>query len=138
MMKHFLAAALLLAAAPAAAQTIETANGDWSNVPEMRQQVGESVDGDAVAAISEMVDRGECTISGQRRGNLDMNVAFLVLFNASGSVDRLVIRPLGCARAEGLLAGAVLRMVQHGSFQPVGGRREGWFRGHVGFAHSDG
>jgi hypothetical protein len=48
-----------------------------------------------------------------------------------------VIHPLGCARAEGLLAGAVLRMVERGSFQPVGGRREGWFRGSVGFAHSD-
>ena len=137
-MKHLLAAALLLAAAPAAAQTIETGSGDWSNVPAMRTQVGATVDGDAVAAISEMVDRGQCVIPGQRRGNLDMSVPFLVLFNASGSVDRLVIHPLGCARAEGLLAGAVLRLVQHGGFEPVGGRREGWFRGHVGFAHSDG
>jgi hypothetical protein len=67
-----------------------------------------------------------------------MSVPFLVQFNASGSIDRLVIHPLGCARAEGLLAGAVLRMVEHGGFQPVGGRREGWFRGQVGFAHSEG
>jgi hypothetical protein len=137
-MKHLLAAALLLAAAPAAAQTIETGSGDWRNVPQMRQQVGAAVDADAVAAISEMIDRGQCVIPGQRRGNLDMNVPFLVLFNASGAIDRLVIHPLGCARAEGLLAGAVLRLVQHGGFEPVGGRREGWFRGEVGFAHSDG
>ncbi|MFL6862845.1 MAG: hypothetical protein ACJ8DZ_07585 [Allosphingosinicella sp.] len=137
-MKHLLAAALLLAAAPVAAQTIETASGDWGNIPEMRSQVGATVDADAVAAISEMVDRGECTIPGQRRGSLDMTVPFLVQFDASGTVLRLVIHPLGCARAEGLLAGAVLRLVQHGSFQPVGGRREGWFRAEVGFAHSDG
>jgi len=137
-MKHLLAMALLLAAAPAAAQTIETASGDWRNVPEMRQQVGASVDANAVAAISEMVDRGECVIPGQRRGSLDMNVPFLVQFNASGGIDRLVIHPLGCARAEGLLAGAVLRMMERGGFQPAGGRREGWFRGQVGFAHSEG
>jgi len=136
-MKHLFAAALLLAAAPAAAQTIETASGDWRNIPEMRQQVGASVDANAVAAISEMIDRGECTIPGQRRGSLDMNVPFLVQFNANGAIDRLVIHPLGCARAEGLLAGAVLRMVQQRGFEPVGGRREGWFRGQVGFAHSD-
>jgi len=136
-MKHLLAAALLLAAAPAAAQTIETASGDWRNIPEMRQQVNTGVDANAVAAISEMIDRGECVIAGQRRGNLDMTVPFLVQFTASGSISRLVIHPLGCARAEGLLAGAVLRMVEHGSFTPVGGRREGWFRGQVGFAHSD-
>jgi hypothetical protein len=137
MMKHLLAAALLLAAAPAAAQTIETASGDWRNIPEMRAQVGAAVDANAVAAISEMVDRGECTIPGQRRGNLDMTVPFLVQFDAQGAIQRLVIHPLGCARAEGLLAGAVLRLVQHGGFAPVGGRHEGWFRGQVGFAHSD-
>jgi hypothetical protein len=137
-MKHLVAAALLLATAPAAAQTIQTGTGDWSNVPEMRTQVGAAIDPDAVAAISEMIDRGQCVIPGQRRGNLDMNVPFLVLFNASGSIDRLVIHPLGCARAEGVLAGAVLRLVQHGGLEPVGGRREGWFRGQVGFAHSNG
>ena len=137
-MKHLLAMALLLAAAPAAAQTIETASGDWRNIPEMRQQVGASVDSNAVAGIAEMVDRGECVIPGQRRGSLDMNVPFLVQFNASGGIDRIVIHPLGCARAEGLLAGAVLRMMERGAFQPAGGRREGWFRGQVGFAHSEG
>jgi hypothetical protein len=137
-MRHLLAVALLLAAAPAAAQTIETGSGDWSNVPQMREQVGASVDPNAVAAISEMVDRGQCTIPGQRRGNLDMNVPFLVLFKADGSIDRLVIHSIGCAQAEGLLAGAVLRLVQRGAFEPVGGRHEGWFRGEVGFAHSDG
>lgn len=136
-MKHLWAAALLFAAAPAAAQTIETASGDWRNIPEMRAQAGAAVDADAVQAISEMVDRGECTIPGQRRGNLDMTVPFLVQFDPQGAIQRLVIHPLGCARAEGLLAGAVLRLVQDGSFAPIGGRREGWFRGQVGFAHSE-
>jgi hypothetical protein len=137
-MKHVWAAALLLAAAPAAAQTVETAGGDWSNVPEMRARAGAEVDADAVAAISGMINGGQCVIPGQYRGNLDMTVPFLVLFNARGAIDRLVIRPLGCPRAEGLLAGAVLRIVERGGFEPVGGRREGWFRGQVGFAHSDG
>src|SRR5947199_578811 len=58
-MKHLWAAALLLAAAPAAAQTIETGSGGWSNMPEMRQQDGKSIDPDAVAAFAEMVDRGK-------------------------------------------------------------------------------
>jgi hypothetical protein len=137
-MRHYLAAALLLAAAPAAAQTIEVASGDWRNIPMMREQVGASVDSNAVAAIAEMVDRQECTIPGQRRGNLDMTVPFLVQYDTHGTIQRLVIHPLGCARAEGILAGAVLRLVQHGQFEPVGGPHEGWFRGEVGFAHSDG
>ena len=137
-MKYVWAAALLFAAAPAVAQTVETASGDWRSVPEMRVQGGASLDVDAVSAIAASIDTGECTIPGQRRGNVDMNVPFLVLFNASGAIERLVIHPVGCTTAESLLAGAVLRMVQQGRFEPVGGRREGWFRGEVGFAHSNG
>lgn len=137
-MRHVLTAALLLAAAPVAAQTMETSSGDWSNIPEMRQQVGAAVDPDVVAAIAEMVDRRECTIAGQRRGNLDMSVPFLVQFKADGSIDRIVIHAIGCGRAEGLLAGAALRLMQHGAFEPAGGPHEGWFRGELSFAHSDG
>jgi hypothetical protein len=137
-MKHLWTAALFLVAAPAAAQTIETASGDWRNIPEMRAQVGAVVDAGTVNAISNMVDKRVCTIPGQRRGNLQMTVPFLVQFDAQGIVQRLVIQPLGCTRAEGVLAGAVLRLVQHGSFVPVGGPREGWFRGEVSLAYSAG
>ena len=137
-MKHIVTAAFLLAATPVAAQTIQTAGGDWSNIPEMRQQVGATVDGDAVAAIAEMVDRGECTIAGQRRGNLDMSVPFLVKFNADGTIDQIVVHSIGCARAEGLLAGAAIRMMRQRAFEPAGGPHEGWFRGELSFAHSDG
>jgi hypothetical protein len=132
-MKLLLATALLFAGAPAAAQMVETAGGDWSSVPEMRQQIGAPVDANVVAAISGMVNRRECVIPGQRPGQIDMSVPFLVEFTARGTINRLVLRSLGCATAERMLAGAVLRMVENGNFEPVGGRREGWFRGSVGF-----
>ena len=131
-MKHLFAAALLLAASPAAAQTVETAQGDWSSIPEMQHQNGAVIEADAIAAIAEAMERG-CTVSGQHHGNLDLTMPFLVLFKADGSVERLVIRPMGCARAEGLFAGAVLRLVQRGGFTPRGQRRAGWFRGEIGF-----
>ena len=137
-MKQFLAAALLLAAAPAAAQSIETAGGDWSNIPEMRQTAGVTIDPHAIGVIMDMVERRECAIAGQRRGSVDLNLSFLVLFKPDGAIDRLVLSPFGCARAEGVLAGALLHLVQAGGFQPVGGRREGWFRGEIGFTHSGG
>lgn len=137
-MKHLFAAALLFAAAPAAAQTVETATGDWSDIPEMQQVSGASIEPNVVAAIAESMQYRECVIQGQHRANVDVDMPFLVRFKADGSVDRLVIRPLGCPHAEGLLAGAVLRLVQRGGFTPPGQRREGWFRGHVGFAISNG
>ena len=136
-MKHILAAVVFLAAAPAAAQTIETATGDWRNIPRL-QQAGSSIDPETVSAIVEMAENGECTLTSRRGRNLDVDVAFLVQYNAQGSIDRLVLEPLGCTRADGVLAGAVLRLLRNGGFAPEGGRREGWFRGQVGFAHSEG
>ena len=137
-MKQIFAAALLFAAAPVAAQTVETATGDWNAIPEMQQVNGAALEPDVIAAIAETMHYRECVIEGQHRNNVDVDMPFLVLFKADGTVDRLVIRPLGCARAEGLLAGAVLRLVQRGGFTPQGQRRQGWFRGHIGFAISNG
>ena len=134
-MNHVWTIPLVAAAAPVAAQTVETASGDWSNIPEMRQQVSATADPTTIAAIAQLIDRGECTIAGQRRGRLDMRVPFLVQFKADGSIDRLVVHSLGCPRAEGLVAGEVLRLVQSGGFAPTGDRREGWFRSEVGFSH---
>jgi hypothetical protein len=136
-MKQILAASLLLLGPPATAQTIETAGGDWRNTPEMRRQGDAAVDPNAVAAIAEMVDRGECTIPGQRRSHLEMSVPFLVLFRADGSIERLIVHPLGCARGDGVLGGAILRLVEQRQFVPAGGRRAGWFRGEVSLTYSE-
>jgi len=135
-MKKFLAAAaLLFGASQLGATTVEVAEGDWSNIPEMRQMV-DSIDSDTVAGIHEMIENGECVIEGQRAGRLDMSVPFLVQFNANGNIDRLVIQKFGCAKAEGLLAGALLKLVERGGVRPARGQREGWFRSEVSFAHS--
>ena len=135
MQQLWTAAILGLGATPVAAQTVETASGDGRNIPEMRHQVGATIDADVITAIAGLIDRGECTIPGQRRGRLDMAVPFLVQLKADGSIDRLIVHSVGCARAEGLLAGEMLRLVQSGAFTPSGGRREGWFRGRVSFSH---
>jgi hypothetical protein len=127
-------AALLLSSTPASAATIESGTGDWRDVPMMRQIV-DSMDSKAVAYIHEMVETGECTIEGQRKNKLDMTVPFIVLFTADGSVDRLIIEKIGCTKAEGVLAGEVLKMIDRGAYRPVGGMREGWFRGEVSFSH---
>lgn len=134
-MKHLFAAALLFAAGTAAATTVEVGSGDWRNMPSMQVRHGATVDANTVGAIAEMVDRGECTIPGQRRGRLEMTVPFLVQYSAAGTADRLVIHSIGCARAEGVLAGAILRMIENGDIAPPAGRREGWFRSEVAFSN---
>ena len=136
-MKHVIAAAaLLLGSAPALATTVEVGTGNWSNIPVMRQ-IGDSLDSNTVGAIYEMVESGECVIEGQRKGKLDMTVPFLIKVNASGAIERLIVEKIGCDKAEGLLAGAILKLVDRGAFRPRGGMREGWFRSEVSFSHYD-
>jgi hypothetical protein len=116
------------------ATTVEVATGDWSNMPQLRRTM-ESIDSNAVAAIYESVESGECVIQGQRKGKLDMSVPFLIKFDASGTPERLIIGKMGCERAEGILAGALLKLVDRGVYRPTGARREGWFRSEVSFSH---
>ena len=135
MKRILVAAALMFGASQLAATTVETGTGDWSNIPEMRQMV-DSIDSDTVAAIHEMIESGECTIPGQRAGKLDMTVPFLIQINAQGEIDRLVIEKFGCEKAEGVLAGALLKLIERGGYKPRGGKHEGWYRSFVSFAHS--
>jgi hypothetical protein len=130
------AAALPVGTALASAATIEVGTGDWRNIP-MMQQFGEALDSNSVAAIYEMAEKGKCVMPGQRKGKLDMTVPFIVLFAPSGSIDRLVIEQMGCTKAEGVLAGALIKLIDRGAFRPSGGMREGWFRGEVSFSHFD-
>ena len=64
MMKHLFAAILLLAAAPVAAQTVETATGDWSDIPEMQQVSGAAIEPNVIAAIAESMQYRECVHRG--------------------------------------------------------------------------
>jgi hypothetical protein len=134
MMKHVIAAAvLLLGSVPAIATTVEVATGDWSNIPRLAPAM-ESIDSNAVAAIHESIESGECVIEGQRKGRLDMTVPFLIRFSADGTPERLIIEKLGCDKAEGILAGALVKLVDRGVYRPPGGIRRGWFRGQVSFS----
>ena len=137
-MKALFAAAFLLAAAPAAAQVIQSASGDWSDIPMMHPQPGAAVEPGYISAMSDLVVRGRCTFPGQDRGNVDLNVPFLVNFRDDGSVEEVVVHPVGCPNADRVVAGAVLRMIERGGYTPPGQRRQGWFRGEIGFAFSNG
>jgi len=134
-MKHLVLAGLFVASAAAAAPTLETGNGDWSNIPRMSPRGSATIDTDVVTAMIGLVDSGECNIPGQRPGRISMSVPFLTKFDAQGVAERVVIRPVGCTRADGLLAGEVRRMLETRIFRPEGGEQEGWFRGEIAFSY---
>jgi len=134
-MKQVLAALLLLGAVPASATTVEVATGNnWNSIPLARER-NVAIDMEAIGAIHEMVESGECVLPGQRKGKLDLTVPFLIHFAADGSVDRLVIQRMGCAKAEGVIAGALLKLLDARAYRPTGVNPNGWYRNEVSFSY---
>ena len=134
-MKHLVLAGLMAATAATAAPTLETGSGDWSNIPSLQSRGASYVDTNVVTAMIALVDSGECAIPGQRPGRIEMSVPFIAKFDAQGMAERLVVRPVGCTRADGLLAGEVQRMVESRVFRPPNGEVEGWYRGQIAFSY---
>ena len=132
----FLACAFLALAGPATAQRVDVAEGDWSNLPAMRFTALEAISPEAVLKVQELVTKGECALAGVSKRRIDMTIPFLVRFSPTGAVEHLVLRKLGCAKAEGILAGALLSLLKAGTFKPTGENMTGWYRSELSFASS--
>lgn len=128
--------ALLLAAAstPAAAVTVETANGDWSNLPKLSQRGYEHLDEKMQAKLFEIAQSQKCTSFGLKQGRLDLSISFATQYAPDGTLDRLVLPPLNCSEAESVIGGALLEMLKAGDFAPTGKSPAGWYRGGLGFS----
>jgi len=134
-MKPYLLGALLVACAvPAAAQRVEVASGDWSRLPLMKTSVYVSIPGDAVDQIHRLVTSGQCALKGASKKRIDMTVPFLVRFAPNGSLEHVVLRDLGCPKAEGILARVVLNWAKTGTIKGAGTNDQGWYRSEISFS----
>lgn len=128
--------ALLLAAisVPAAAVTVETANGDWSNLPKLSQRGYNHLNEKMQAKLFEIAQAGKCPSFGLKQGRLDFNVTFATQYAPDGTLQRIVLPQLNCAEAESVVGGAVLEMMQAGDYAPDGKSPLGWYKGGLMFS----
>lgn len=133
-MTRLLALTLLLASAPVAAQTVQVAETDWSYLPRMKHVSNNHLDSLMLAGVHDVIRRGDCEIPGQSKNDVDLTVPFAAQLSPNGQVSRLVLKPLGCAEAEGIIAGALLEMLEGGDYRPVTHNAEGWYQGEFSFA----
>jgi len=128
--------ALLLAAAstPAAATTVETANGDWSKLPALSQRGYQHLNEKMQAKLFEIAQSQKCPAFGLKQGRLDLSISFATQYAPDGSLDRLVLPPLNCAEAESVVGGALLEMLKSGDFAPSGKSPAGWYQGGLSFS----
>ena len=140
-MKRFLALSLLLSSLPApvlaASPSVEVANANWSFLPNMKQRSSYHLSNVAIARIHEIAREGKCAIPGAQGAPLDFDLSFAAHFAPDGSVDRIVMQKLGCQEAEGILGGALLKMIQGGDYKPDGSNEDGWYRGTLSFTVLD-
>ena len=125
------AAALLAGSFQASATTVEVATGDWSNIPWAERRAFNIISGDAVERIHKSFADGSCKLRGQTRDRINLRVPFLMKFAPDGSVERIVVRKLGCPAVESVLGSSLLRQVKSGDYKATGQNDALWYRSEV-------
>ena len=135
-MSRLSAAALLVAAiaVPAAAVTVETANGDWSKLPALSQRGYAHLKEKMQAKLFEIAESKQCPAFGLKQGRLDLSISFATQYNPDGTLQRIVLPKLDCAQAESVLGGALLEMIQASDYAPTGKSPAGWYQGGLTFS----
>jgi hypothetical protein len=132
-MKRLLLMSLALISAPAAAQTVLSAEGDWSQVPEIRPQGTHRMGFKTMDEIEALAKSGQCSVPGLTRRRIDLTVPFVVEFNPKGEVQTVVVRKLGCERLESIMGGAILQLAQAGEYRSTGQNQAGWYQSELSF-----
>lgn len=132
-MKLVLIATMLLAGTAASAQTVESAVGDWGNIPRIKAQGVHRMGFDWMDKMEALAKTRECEVQGFWPKKIDLRVPFMLNFGKDGTVQRVVVRKLGCEKLETLVGGAILQLAQAGEYRPSGANPGGWYRSEYDF-----
>ena len=114
--------------------SVETASGDWSNLPQLSQRGYNNLNEKMQAKLFEIAESKQCPSFALKQGRLDFRISFAVQYAPDGTLSRIVMPKLDCAPAESVLGGALLEMIQAGDYAATGKSPQGWYRGGVGFS----
>ena len=129
-----LTALFALAATPLAAQRVEVADADndWADFPALAKSMTVNLGDRAMADIDRLVAAGKCKAIGNKK-RIRMQIPFLVQFGDTGSVDRVMLKRIGCPEVESIAASAALYAAQDGRIRQGSGNAAGWYRGSVNY-----
>lgn len=115
---------------------IEAGTGHWSNIPLLSSRGFHHITSNQVEMLHEAFESAECAAGQTHRNRLNLDVPFLVQFDEIGTLQRVVVRDLGCRLAEGVIAGAVMRLIKLNEYRATGENAAGWYRGAIRFRSS--
>lgn len=119
---------------PSMAASVETADGDWSKLPQLTQRGYGNLDEKVQAKLYEIAASNKCSSLGLKDDRLNFSITFAVQYAQDGSISRLILPKMGCAEAEGVVGGALLDMFKAGNYIPSGKSPAGWYKGGLGFS----
>ena len=130
----YLVLALFTDAAPPV--TVETATGDWSQLPRLQTLSSDHLQSKVMVRLHQIASQGQCTLPGYSGGRLNLRISFAAHYDPDGSLRRIILPKLQCPEAEGLIGGALLEMMRGGDYRRAGKSPKGWYRGQFGFSIS--
>jgi hypothetical protein len=124
---------MLLGSAGASAQSVEVGTGDWTDLPWVYQEGHFRMTAAMVDRVHEIARQGTCTVPGMTARRLDLTVPVIIQFGAGNSVERLVVKNMGCPQLESIIGGVALQLAQRGDYRPSGENEAGWYRTEISF-----
>jgi hypothetical protein len=132
MRKILILGALMIAAAPASAQRLEVADGDWSDFPTLEKSQTVNLGEGAMADIDKLVAAGKCDKIGNKK-RIRMEIPFIAQFANDGTVERVMLKRINCPEVETIAANAALYAAKWGRIKPGTSNAAGWYRGFVSY-----
>ena len=124
---------LIVTAASAPPVSVVAATGDWSNLPEIRDNGTDHQSKNLMLALTDIAINRECALPGFKGDRFDFNMSFAAFFEADGSLRQIVIPKLNCPKAEAVIGGTLQEMIEGGDYKPPARGKPGWYRGDLSF-----
>jgi hypothetical protein len=131
-MKRLFPILALLLASPLTAQQVDVGNGDWSALPWIDARARDLPTPAMVDGFQRLLATKECSFDGQRASRFSYTLPFVMQIGADGSVDRVVVRDVGCPYLERNVGAMLLERAERGDYR-ARGSKAGWYKGSITF-----
>ena len=121
---------IALLATPLSAHSVETAKGNWADIPLLARHHTVRLSNDAMATIDSLAASGKCSAIGDGK-RIDLDMDFLDEFARDNSSKRVIVEQIGCPEVEQIAATAASQAAVKGWLKPTGENETGWYRGSI-------
>jgi hypothetical protein len=134
MIRILLATSAALLSQSALAQSVEVAEGDWSDIPAASNTGGPAYISERfMGQIDKLLAAGKCPSVGNRK-YANLNVPILVQFDGGDQVQKIVVRRIGCPEVESIVGGIAAGRAKQGYYKSTGKNQTGWYRSEISYS----